>query len=124
MCGVCGREVHSIDYVISNGSERVINLCPNCSVSLIYEDKFLDLLNSVFSESGYVSEISGEKNAICIEDSRYRYVVTPEEAERLLGYDLSCEEFKKLTETHSVNEYLLHDDFYIDGVAQQPVKDR
>lgn len=118
MCDMCKKET-GVDFTIEtvDGKSKI---CPNCIAEIICGNTLS------FREGKYTSEISGEPGAIRIWDvSGVYYDVTLDEATRLLGKGLMPNEFLKLLETHSSNEFELHDDFYDDrtGLAYQPYKD-
>lgn len=74
------------------------------------------LLNPKGSNS-LMSEISWHYGAILIYT-----VVDHFEAVRLLAHQLIPNEYKKLLDNHSANDFDLHDDFYSDsGLAYQPL---
>ena len=117
MCDICKNSYTvPIDITIESRDSKM-TLCPNC-VAYSISDKTLKI-----PEGSYVSEISGEMGAVKITDLNVIYLVTPDEALRLLGHALLPDEFTALINgKHSMDEFELHDDFYTDdGLAYQPV---
>lgn len=120
MCQLCGKDMPYLDYHINPGNAPEQVYCPNHTTELILTEK----LN--IPEGIYQSEISGQRGAVLVQDSQCKYLVTPDEALRLLGHSLRPEEYLKLVnnDSHDQEDFLLHDDFYdYDGTALAPMLD-
>lgn len=120
MCDICKNDFSQLEYKIefSKGS---MNVCPNCAVNLIFDN---GLLNEI-GDGNFTSEISGKSGAVKITDCGAEWFVTIDEMKRLFGHSLLPNEYKALLKNHSAEEFLIHDDFYLDsGIAWQPVDER
>lgn len=117
MCQICLQSLTQIDYLIESKDET-LEICPNCLTKKIIE-KTLNI-----PDGTYISEISNETNAVKINDGlpgSKPFFVTPDEAKRLFAHALRPNEVKALLNNHTLDEYLLHGDFYDDNfVMQQP----
>ena len=123
MCVQCGKTV-GCEYTFETAKESV-DLCPNHVVGTLVENGTLGIN---VADCRFESEISGQPavkifNALDPDDV---YFVTPDEADRLMGYALLPNEFLTLAKKHSTSAYLLHEDFYQEntGIAYQPVDDK
>ena len=123
MCVQCGKTV-GCEYTFETAKESV-NLCPNHVVGTLVENGTLGI-NA--ADCRFESEISGQPavkifNTLNPDDV---YFVTPDEADRLMGFALLPNKFLALAEKHSTSAYLLHEDFYQEeiGIAYQPVDDK
>lgn len=117
MCDFCKKD-SGFDYKLVGIT--VITACPNCITSNLVRGTFPIPEGS----NSLMSEISGHHGAILIytDELKKAYAVDRFEAVRLLAHQLMPNEYKKILDNHSANDFDLHDDFYSDsGLAYQPL---
>jgi hypothetical protein len=115
MCDFCKKDT-GVDYSLIGNT--TITACPNCIAVNIANGTML------FPEGTKTSEISGHNGAFTIKPAfnGKEFVVDRFEAVRLFGHQLMPDEYRKLLENHSADEFELHDDFYSEsGLAYQPL---
>lgn len=119
-CEKCKLVPVEMCYTIKGQHSEVV-MCPNCMSESIYNRG----VKWPIADSDKRSEISDKPDALSIIVPGYIkhiYVVTTDEAVRLLEHALMPDEYKALLKNHSETEYELHDDFYTeDGFALQPM---
>lgn len=122
MCDFCKKDTGT-DYKLVGKTK--ISVCPNCITSNLVRGT----MPIPEGSNSLMSEISGHYGAILIypalkhtDELKKAYVVDCFEAVRLLAHQLMPDEYKKLLDNHSANDFDLHDDFYSDGgLAYQPL---
>ena len=112
MCDICKLVPASSGYVVKDAGKTLFSICPNCAIKMVNEGRFLELFSAFSPSNALKSEISGE-NAVIIEDFRNTYIVTPKEAEDLLGRRLNKSQYMKYIQNgHTNGEFLLHENLY------------
>lgn len=117
MCDFCKKDT-GVDYKLVG--KTIVEICPNCVASNLCNG------NMFFPEGkeGISSELSGNRKAIEIYpcEEKQPFVLDQSESKRFLAHQLMPNEYLKLLDNHSPNEFDLHDDFYSrSGLAYQPL---
>ncbi len=114
-CSKCGLN-HDFLIVTLETISGDFKYCPNC-LSIAAQNGFPHVL-----KGKEICDITGRPDAVKYVSFNETYCLTESVLLRLLNFNLHPDEYRALVSKYSVNNWLLHDDFYdrITGEALQP----